>query len=158
LPHPLDPARGTPALQFFTMRIMNWLRIPYGASHGLKRAVMETITNPRTVAQVTWFRNTHFPGTAWDRIPPDELSRFLQSTHSGQYGAETLAFAGYRVTGARLVPKPKSTPETMGVFRRAYEEVAEGGESFDAFIGRHNLAPDSPVEGGFDIVLDAAPW
>lgn len=158
LPVPLTP-KGTPALQFFTLRIMNALKIPYGAANGIRAAEMSTILNARTIAQLNWYKRTYYPTEAWSAIPADDLSRALLLSHSGRYGAEALAFAGYRVKGARLELSGKAGSlenASMSSFGKYYE--AEGGETFDDFLRRHGLEPDSPVFAKFDIVLEVEPW
>lgn len=158
LAHPLTP-RGTPSIQFFTMRLMNALNIPYGASKGIRQAEMSTIINARTIAQINWFKRTYYPTTAWSEIPAEDLSRALQLTHSGRYGAENLAVAGYKVKSARLDLEGLGDALerwSMTIFKKDYEP--EGGEAFDAMLSRFGLEPETRVFGGFDIIFEVEPW
>ena len=163
LPFPLGQS-GTPAIQFFNMRIMNALGIPYGSANGIRIAKMNHIVNARTVTQLGWFKATYYPTVAWKDIPGDELSAFLQLTHSGRYGAESLGVAGYRVKRAKLVFN-KTAKENLGEYRRYFEDGRRPNEppplpedTFDAFMSRHELSSNSPVDGWFDIVFDVEPW
>jgi hypothetical protein len=152
---PMDAARGTPTMQFYTMKIMNRLGIKYGSPDGIRLASLQTISNARTCAQVAWFKMTYYPFTPWDQIPPDVVSEFLMGTHSARYGAEVLASAGYRVTGATIHVPGHRYP--IGQLRANFEPDATG-ETFEQFLGRHNLSPETPTENAFTITLQVEPW
>jgi hypothetical protein len=108
---------------------------------------------------MNWFKKTYYPNEPWSAIPADDLSRVLLLTQSGRYGAETLALAGYRVKSARLDLSGKiGELETATPFRYAKYFEAEEGETFDAFLKRHGLDENTPVFGGFDIILHVEPW
>jgi hypothetical protein len=147
--------RGTPSMQFFTMQIMNHLNIPYGSADGIREAVMSTIINQRTIAQISWFKRTYYPNTPWSAIPDEEMTRAIMLTHSGRYGAENLAVAGYRVRRARL--NIGDDVDADGLLMES-GFVPEGGETFEAFIARHGIEEDTPVWEWFDITFDVEPW
>jgi hypothetical protein len=147
--------RGTPTMQFYTMKIMNRLGIKYGAPDGIKVALLSTISNARTCAQVAWFKQTYFPGIPWNQVPADALSEFLLGTHSARYAAEVLAAAGYRVKSATIhVPGHRYA---IGQLRANFEPDASG-ETFEAFLARHDLSLTSPTENSFTIELEVEPW
>jgi hypothetical protein len=141
-------------MPFFNSKVMHFLGIPYASPDGMKRAVMSTISNLDTILQVNWFRRTYFPeATSWSEMPPREFGEFLQRTFSGRYGAEAVAIAGYRVTGARMA-RPLGD-----IFVAGFRNDFKGTDAeFVAMLRTYGFQESDRVSAGFDIVFDVAPW
>lgn len=156
-----NAGRGVPTIQYFTMRLMNKLGVQYGSEGvgAIKKSVMSTIANVRTITTLEYLRKLHMPNTALEDVPPDILSRWIMMTHSTRYAEGVLAGAGYRVKGARVKfgsgGFSAPPPQPISLWKEFFDARSE---TLTAYLARHGFTEDTKMVGMFNIELDVVPF
>jgi hypothetical protein len=165
---PMNPRRGTPTVQYFTLYQLKLLKVPAGrrewwrgllhrfrvrsgpfAEPGVVASIkMSTIQNIETILHLHWLRLQH-PGT-----DPSEL---IVHTASVQYAETTAVLCGYRVTGARYVVGGE-WEEPIDLLMNHFEagnlnRVAENDQS----LARYSLTRATVMKQNFDVELTVEP-
>ncbi|MGD1934187.1 MAG: hypothetical protein ACFB0Z_06725 [Candidatus Phaeomarinobacter sp.] len=158
LPVP-NAGRGVPTIQYFTMRLMHKLGVRYGTegAGAIKKTVMSTIANARTITTLEYLRKLHMPNTPMADVPAEELSRWIMMTHSARYAEGVLAGAGYRVEKAtvKIGTSGMHAPHPVSTWSDFFDARSE---SFVQFLARHGFTEDTRVVGLFNIELQVVPF
>lgn len=139
---------GIPLALYMNARTMQSLGIEF-ADPRLTTVTMSNITNGVAAVQLQWLRR-RYPD-----LPIDELLRF---THSYRYAETAMSQAGFRITGARLVPKDRPPMTTVENLIGGPGAWYRNSEDWRSFIARHGIEPDDLIEHGFTIKLDVEPF
>lgn len=150
--------RGVPTFLFAQLRFLNEVGVGFAGQSGhlIRRVDMDWVLNARTNVQLTWFRNTYYPGRSFASLQEEGLlDEFVLHTRAVDYARTVINMAGYRVQAARFVFD--GDPRRLWSLGRIYREAADG-ESWEDFLRRYNLGRNSLGPPNFAIEIDVVPF
>ncbi|ABI67041.1 hypothetical protein Mmar10_2755 [Maricaulis maris MCS10] len=139
---------GIPVSLYMNARTFAQLGVEFGDTR-LRSVFLSNITNGQTAIQLHWLRNA-YPDT-----PIDELLRY---THSYRYAETAITQAGFRVTGARIVPKPNYARMTAESLLGRPGAYFRSDVDWRVYLQRHGIEPDAIIENGHTFELLVEPF